>query len=812
MAQGVMDQGAKQKIFDPVCGMTPDPQAAEAKGNVTQYGKKHYYFCSARCKSRFEEAPLKYLGRDPVCGMTPNRFEARDKGNVHTHDGVEYVFCCAKCRDKFKADPHSYLNPEAHAKAKSVPPASGIYTCPMDPEIRQQGPGVCPICGMALEPEDPMEIAAGGDDSEYREMKHKFWVAVICAVPLIVLGMVGVPGRLRWIDAALSLPAVFWAGGFIFARGWQGIRSGHANMFTLIGLGVAVSFIASLVGLIFPHIAPEAYRHGGEAPIYFEASATIIALVLLGQMMELRARKRTGESLKALLDLAPKTARRVKGDVTEDIPVSEVLKNDVLRVRAGEAVPVDGVLTDGASSVDESMLTGESMPVEKQPGDHVTGGTINGEGSFLMRATAIGRDTMLAKIVSLVAEAQRSRAPLQGLADKVSAWFVPLVVAAAIIAAAAWIYVGAGSNMALYAAVSVLVIACPCALGLATPMSVMVAMGRGARAGVLIRDAGALEALAKAKTLILDKTGTLTEGKPRVQALRTAEGISEEEMLTLAGALERGSAHPVADAILNAVHERKLTLPHATVFSSITGQGLRGLIGRTNVVVGRQEFLPEGVPEALAKEAETLRKTGATVVFVAREGACIGLIAVMDPLKPHAKERIAELKAAGLNPLMASGDAESSVQAVAHSLAITSYAAGMTPEGKLDLVRRESGNGLTVFAGDGVNDAPALAAADVGIAMGTGADAAIHNAGITLMKGDLAALIRARHLARAARGNMKQNLFFAFVYNCVGVPLAGGLFYVLSGLPLSPMVAALAMSFSSVSVITNALRLAKVKL
>ncbi|MGB8601767.1 MAG: heavy metal translocating P-type ATPase [Rhizomicrobium sp.] len=800
-----------EKVFDPVCGMSPDATVARSKGLHSLYGSRDYYFCSAGCKARFEAEPLKYLGRDPVCRMTPNKFLARDKGNTHTYQDTEYFFCCARCKEKFIAAPEQYLRdapPPAHTKAD----AKALYTCPMDPEIVQHGPGTCPKCGMALE---PMAPSLEEDDSEYRSMRWRFWLSLILTLPVVALAMSPwlppLPIPAAWIEAVLAVPVVLVSGGFIFTRGVRGILSGHANMFTLIGLGMLVTLAASLVALFCPGLIPSAYQNMQGPPFYFETATTIVTLVLLGQMLELKARARTGAALKSLLQLAPKTARRQTASGFEDVALAEIAPGDVLQVRPGEAVPTDAVVIDGTSALNEAMMTGESLPVAKAVGDAVIGGTLNGEGVLLVRAQAVGAATMLAKIIAQVAEAQRSRAPMQNLADKVAAWFVPVVVLAALLAAGAWLYFGASFAMAAMAATSVLVIACPCALGLATPMSVMVAVGKGARAGVLIKNAAALEALARAKTLVLDKTGTLTEGKPRLIAVRSVN-CQENTVLTLAAALEQNSAHPLAHAICSAATERGLTLPHATVFASIAGQGLRGLIDGVTVMIGRAEFLPAPVPADLNAEAEHYREQGASVMFVAAGEDVVGLIAVMDPLKENAALAVKALTATGLKLVMASGDAEPTVRAVAGRIGIEHFAAGMTPQGKMDLIVRLKKNGPVAFAGDGVNDAPGLAAADIAIAMGTGSDAAIAGAAITLPQGEMTALLRARRLARATLRNMKQNLFFAFVYNVIGVPLAAGALYPFTGWLLSPMIAAAAMSVSSVSVIANALKLARVKL
>ncbi|HVZ90780.1 MAG TPA: copper-translocating P-type ATPase [Rhizomicrobium sp.] len=689
----------------------------------------------------------------------------------------------------------------------------------MHPQIRQEGPGFCPICGMALEPVDP---AAEHDQSEYRDMLRRFWISLALSIPVFALAMFGEVGLLdkalspvlrEWIEAALSAPVVLWAAAPFFARGWEGAVSGHANMFTLIGLGVGVAFFYSLVALLIPDAVPSAF-HGmsGAPPVYFEAAAVIVTLVLLGQVLELRARANTGAAVRALLNLAPKTVRRRTEDGVENIPLSDVQVGDTLVVAPGESVPTDGVVIEGESAVDESMLTGESLPVTKRASDKVTGGTLNGDGALVMRAERIGADTMLAKIVALVSEAQRSRAPTQALADSVAAWFVPSVVVTALLAFAAWCIFGPAPafNYALIAAVSVLIIACPCALGLATPMSVMVAVGKGAQAGVLVRDATSLERLAAADTLVIDKTGTVTEGKPKLVAVRAFGGAKEDEVLSLAAALESRSAHPLAHAIVMGAKERALAMPDVGDFASVTGQGLRGTVSAAPVLVGRAELLvSQGIDIGpLGEQANELRKNGATVVYVARDQKAVGLVAVKDSLKTDARAMLAELRDSGLAITMATGDAEATAQTVAREAGLDSVAAGMTPQSKTDLVNRlKREHHVVAFAGDGVNDAPALAAADVSVAMGTGSDAAIETAGLTLLKGDLGALLRARNLAKAALRNMKQNLFFAFAYNALGIPVAAGVLYPFTGWLLSPMIAAAAMSLSSVSVIGNALRL-----
>ena len=772
---------------------------------------------------------------DPVCGMSVEPAVAKSKGNWLRYQGADTYFCSAKCKAKFEAAPEQYLHTahqaahhhEHHHGGAPAPAASGatsgvIYTCPMHPEIKQVGPGHCPICGMALEPLDP---AAAHDQGEYRDMLHRFVVSLVLAIPVFALAMLGETGRIDtlvpplirdWIEAVLSVPVVLWAAWPFYVRGLKGAVSGHANMFTLIGMGVAVAFFYSAFALLDPAAIPAAYRGAGGLPqVYFEAAAVIVALVLLGQVLELRARASTGAAVRALLDLSPKTVHRRTAQGVEDVPLSDIQVGDEMVVKPGESLPTDGDVLEGESAVDESMITGESIPVSKAVGDAVTGGTLNGEGALVVRAAKVGADTMLSKIIALVTEAQRSRAPMQSLADTVSAWFVPAVVLAAAVAFVVWFAVAHSFDYALLAAISVLIVACPCALGLATPMSVMVSVGKGAQSGVLVRNATSLERLAKADTLVIDKTGTVTEGKPRLSAVRAVGGVGENEVLSLAAALESQSAHPLAHAIAEGAKDRKLTLPEVTGFASVTGQGLQGSIGNAQVLIGRAEFLESRNIDlsALTAHADALRAEGATAMFVARDGKAIGLVAAKDPLKANAKQLLGQLHNDGLAITMATGDAETTAKAIAREAGLENVAAGMTPEGKTALVNRLKQEGHVVaFAGDGVNDAPALAAADVSVAMGSGSDAAIETAGLTLLKGDLSALWRARRLARAALGNMKQNLFFAFVYNAVGIPIAAGVLYPLTGWLLSPMLAAAAMSFSSVSVISNALRLRLVRL
>jgi Cu+-exporting ATPase len=748
---------------------------------------------------------------------------ATAKGNHLVHQHTDYYFCNPKCKTKFEADPDAYLNPREESAGEKAANAQAIYTCPMHPEVRQLGPGSCPICGMALEPADP---AAEADDSEYRDMRLRFWVSLVFTLPVFILSMVGETGALDalvtphasgWIQFVLATPVVLWAAAPFFVRGWQGARSGNANMFTLIAIGVGVAYVYSVFALLLPDLVPAEYHMAGMPPVYFEAAAVIIALVLLGQLLELRARARTGAAVRSLLDLAPKTVRRKTGDTIEEVPLDAVNVDDILIVRPGDSVPTDGEVIEGQSVVDESLLTGEAMPVAKTKDDMVTGGTLNGDGTLTIRATKIGADTMLSRIVSLVAEAQRSRAPTQALADTVAAWFVPLVVAISIAAFAAWYMFGPqpAFSYALMAAVSVLIIACPCALGLATPMSVMVAVGRGAHNGVLVKNAVSLERLAAADTLVIDKTGTVTEGKPVLSDIRSVDGVTDDDVLLAAASLEATSAHPLAHAIETAAREKNLTLLKVEDFESVTGMGLRGHAEGEEILVGRSELLNDaGIDTAsLADAAEEMREEGATAIFVARNGKLLGLVAAADPLKKNARELLRALADDGLAITMATGDAETTARAVAKQAGLEHYAAGMSPEDKAKLVNdlRDKGS-IVAMAGDGVNDAPALASADVSIAMGSGSDAAIETAGLTLLNGDLSALLRARKLARATVGNMKQNLFFAFVYNAVGVPVAAGVLFPITGWVLSPMIAAAAMSLSSVSVISNALRLRNAKL
>jgi len=759
---------------------------------------------------------------DPVCGMSVD--PAAGKPN-HPHDGTTYHFCSQGCHDKFVADPEFYLTGRHKQKANAAPKGT-LYTCPMHPEIVEDHPGDCPICGMALE---PMGVPTDEPNPELIDFTRRFWVCAVLSVPLLIFTMgpmIGLNIR-EWIgerttilfELVLATPVVLWAAMPFFKRGWNSILNRSPNMWTLIALGVGAAYAYSVVAALLPQIFPAAFRQAdGSVPVYFEAAAVIVTLVFLGQVLELRARERTGSAIRALLDLAPKTARRINEDGSErDVPIENIFQGDRLRVRPGESVPVDGVVVEGRSSIDESMITGEPIAVEKVEGDTVTGGTLNGTGSLVMEAQRVGSDTMLAKIVDMVASAQRSRAPIQGMADRVASYFVPAVVLVAIVSFVAWAIWGPSPAMAyaLVAAVSVLIIACPCALGLATPMSIMTATGRGAQAGVLIRDAEALERFAQVDTLIVDKTGTLTKGKPVLSEIVTAEGMDEVELLSMAASLERGSEHPLAEAIVAGAEERGLTLLETRDFEAVTGKGVSGMVDGRSVALGNQAMMDSlGVDTAsFVSQADALRDDGNTAMFVAIDNQLAGLVAVADPVKETTQQAIDALHRAGLSIVMATGDNERTAKAVAAQLGIDAVHSGLLPEDKKALIDELQVKGQSVaMAGDGVNDAPALAAADVGIAMGTGADVAVESAGFTLVKGDLNGIVRARILAQATIRNIKQNLFFAFAYNTLGVPIAAGILYPLTGWLLSPMIAAAAMSLSSVSVIGNALRLRSVSL
>ncbi|MGE0624756.1 MAG: heavy metal translocating P-type ATPase [Pseudomonadales bacterium] len=760
---------------------------------------------------------------DPVCGMTVDLAAGKPS---HSYAGETWHFCSERCRERFVEDPWFYASGR-HEDQPEPEHAAATYTCPMHPEIVRDEPGSCPICGMALEP-----VSAGGDSGpnpELVDFSRRFWVSTAAAVPLLILAMgpmFGLPARdwlgeriAVYLEFALATPVVLWAALPFFHRGWTSVKTRHLNMWTLIMLGVGAAYGYSVIATFLPGLFPAEVRaHGGHVPVYYEAAVVIIALIFLGQVLELKARERTGDAIRALLDLAPKTARRITPDGDEyDAPLANILAGDRLRVRPGDSVPVDGTVLDGHSSVDESMVTGESIPVEKSAGDALTGGTLNRQGTLVMEASHVGGDTVLARIVDLVSSAQRSRAPIQGLADRVAAIFVPAVVAVAVIASGVWLAIGPEPALifALISAVTVLIIACPCALGLATPMSIMTATGRGAQAGVLIRDATALERMARVDTLVVDKTGTLTEGHPELTDVVALDGFDEDDLLGVAASLERGSEHPLAEAIVAGARSRNVALEEAADFSSINGKGVTGSVGGRRIALGNTLLFEELDIEFadLDARADTLREGGRTVMLLGIDGAPAGLIAVADPIKASAKSAIDALHAAGLTVIMATGDNARTARSVAEALGIDGVHAGVLPEGKKDLIDGLRRDGHTVaMAGDGINDAPALAAADVGIAMGTGADVALESAGITLLKGDLEGIVRARHLSRAALKNIKQNLFFAFVYNAAGVPIAAGVLYPLTGMLLSPMLAALAMSLSSVSVIGNALRLRRVEL
>ena len=869
-----LDAGVK----DPVCGMTVNPATAK---HTYQFAGKNYFFCCAGCVQKFSADPDKYLNtkpssglvmlgaapalkvKDPVCGMDVDPAKTQHKIE---HGGKVYSFCSAGCVEKFRANPDKYLKPAtgpaqiaapktmASATAyvcpmcpevretKPVPcPKCGMalepetplpatkteYTCPMHPEIVRPGPGACPICGMALEPRTV--TAKEEENPELRDMTRRFWISVLLTVPLLGIAMAdmlpGMPvksalplGRLEWLELVLATPVVLWAGWPFFQRGWASIVNRSTNMFTLIAMGTGVAYIYSLVATVWPGIFPPTFREmDGRPAVYFEAAAAITTLVLLGQVLELRARSKTGAAIRALLDLTPKMARVVQGGSEHDIPLEQVKPGDLLRVRPGEKVPVDGVLVEGSSAIDESMITGESVPVEKTVGSAVIGATVNATGSFMMKAERVGSETLLAQIVQMVGKAQRSRAPIQRVADRVAGWFVPAVIGIAILTFILWGAFGPAPRLAhgLVNAVAVLIIACPCALGLATPMAIMVATGRGAHAGVLIRNAEALETLEKVDTLVVDKTGTLTTGKPTVEAVVTAAGVSDAELVRLVASLEQGSEHPLGAAMVAAAKENGLALTKPLEFQSLTGFGVSGKVDGKDVLVGNEKLFQSRKMkfDTLRAQADELRRDGQTVVFAAIDGQPAGMIGIADPVKDSAAGAIRELKNDGMRVVMLTGDSRATAEAVARKLGITELEAEVLPDKKAEVVERLQKEGRTVaMAGDGVNDAPALAAARVGIAMGTGTDVAMESGGITLVKGDLTGIVRARKLSKATMKNIRQNLFFAFIYNSIGVPVAAGLLYPFFGILLSPILAAAAMSFSSVSVIGNSLRLRRVEL
>lgn len=811
-----------KRMRDPVCGMTVDPQTA---AGWLDYQGERYYFCRQHCLDKFREQPQQFLQKAAALAITPPIGIQRVKQeSVSAHQSAAASFTCPMhpevVQDHHGSCPSCGMALEPLTVSAQRTKTS--YTCPMHPEIVRDQPGSCPICGMALE---PVSVSVAAEKNpELADMTRRFWVCVMLSAPLFLIGMSEfLPGRplerlismtsLAWLQMALATPVVLWGGWPFFVRAWQSIINRSLNMFTLIGLGVSVAYFYSVVAMLLPDSFPASFREMGVVPVYFEAAAVITTLVLLGQVLELHARSRTGAAIKALLGLAPKTARRIDADDAEmDVPLEQLIPGDQLRVRPGEKVPVDGIVMEGASSVDESMITGEPIPVEKHAGDRVIGSTVNANGTFIMRAERVGAETLLARIVQMVAAAQRSRAPIQKLADVIAGYFVPIVIVVAAITFVIWATMGPEPRMAhgLINAVAVLIIACPCALGLATPMSIMVAMGKGASAGVLFRNAEAIELMRKVDTLVVDKTGTLTEGKPKLVNMFTTGELSDEQLLRLAASLERGSEHPLASAIVSAADDRGWGLMKVGSFAAKTGKGVTGTIDGRSVVLGNQAMLDELQIDAgsLAAKAETWRAEGQTVMFVAIEGRMAGLLGVGDPIKASTAEAIDALHAEGLTIVMLTGDSRTTAGAVAETLGIDQIIAELLPEQKAEAIQRLQAEGRVVaMAGDGVNDAPALAQADVGIAMGTGTDVAIESAGVTLVKGDLRGIVRARRLSSATMRNVRQNLFFAFVYNVVGVPIAAGVLYPFFGLLLSPMIAAAAMSFSSVSVISNALRL-----
>ncbi|MCF8081002.1 MAG: heavy metal translocating P-type ATPase [Desulfobacterales bacterium] len=806
-----------REVRDPVCGMTTDsPESYLAY----EHEGETYYFCSEHCLEKFKATPGKYLSEQPDDSVSDRASEGtKSSGTVYTcpmHPEIrqEKAGDCPKCGMALEPD-----TPQA-------PKTRTEYTCPMHPEVVQEGPGTCPKCGMALEPKT---VGAGEEENEeYIFMRNRFWVSAVLSLPLLLIAMrdllglgflegVFGPTALHWAEFALATPVVLWGGWVFYVRAVKSVATWNLNMFTLIGMGTAVAYVYSVVAVLFPEIFPDAFRaEDGTVGVYFEAAAVIVTLVLLGQMLEQRARSRTGAAIKALLELAPNTARKIEEDGREkDVPLEEVETGDRLRVRPGEKVPVDGKVLEGSSNVDESMITGEPIPVEKKEGAPVIGGTVNEKGSFVMAAEKVGSDTVLSQIVQMVAEAQRSRAPIQKLADMVAAWFVPAVILAAVISFVVWSLIGPEPSMAyaLIAAVSVLIIACPCALGLATPMSIMVATGKGAGFGVLFKDAEAIETMRIVDTLVVDKTGTLTEGKPKLTDVITADGWDEKELLSFAAGLERGSEHPLAAAIVSGAEARGAEPKKADDFESHTGKGVSGSVKDKQVLLGNRRLLEEFDvdPTTMEDEAEKLRAEGKTAMFVAVGGKTAGIVCVSDPIKETTAEAIKQLHKEGIEIVMLTGDNQDTAKAVAEKLGIDKFVAEVLPEDKANTVKQFQEEGKVVaMAGDGINDAPALAQAQVGIAMGTGTDVAMESARVTLVKGDLRGIVRAVLLSKATMRNIKQNLFFAFVYNALGVPIAAGVLYPVFGLLLSPMIAAAAMSFSSVSVIGNALRLRSV--
>lgn len=805
---------------DPVCGMKVAPDTAKWK---TEHTGKTWYFCCQSCQKKFDREPAKYDGSqtsvatDPVCGMKVNRETAKWKTE---HKGKTWYFCGQSCQKKFEWEPQKYDGSQSSAPKQAAATIGGEYTCPMHSEIRQNGPGDCPICGMALE---PVDVTADASNPELDSMTRRFWIGLLLTFPLLAT-MVSdlIPGQplqhslghaTGWVELALATPVVLWAGWPFFQRAWASVIHRSPNMFTLIAIGTGAAYLYSLVAVIAPQLFPTSFRDSsGNLGLYFEAAAVIIVLVLLGQVLELRARSMTGGAIRALLELAPKTARRISKDGAEiDVPLSEIQVGDRIRVRPGEKIPTDGAVIEGRSAVDEAMVTGEPIPLEKAEGARVTGGTINGTGTLIMEAARVGADTLLSQIVKMVSEAQRTKAPIQRLADKIASYFVPAVLTVSALTFLAWAFLGPQSHYAhaLVNAVAVLIIACPCALGLATPMSIMVGTGRGAGEGILIKNAETLETFEKVTTLVVDKTGTLTEGKPRLTTVIAAEGFDDTQLLQAAASLEKASEHPLASAILAGAKEKEIQLTAVTNFQSVTGQGVSGTVEGKQISLG-SAAMAEALgahSAALEGQAEDLRKEGQTVMFAVSEGHLAGLIAVADPIKESSFEAVRQLKKEGLEIVMVTGDNRTTAAAVAGKLGIQ-FEAGVMPGEKAEVIKRLQASGkIVAMAGDGINDAPALAQANVGIAMGTGTDVAIAAGGITLVSGDLRGVVKARRLSERTMKNIRQNLFFAFIYNMVGVPLAAGVLYPVFGLLLSPIIAAAAMSFSSVSVIANSLRL-----
>jgi len=813
-------------IKDPVCGMTLDPSTSK---HTTAYGGRTYYFCSGHCAEKFRANPEVLLQAGPkAMPSTPTAVGLLKPAAAGKAAATGSAYVCPMCPEVRESRPGPCPKCGMALERESPLPATRVeYTCPMHPEIVRPGPGACPICGMTLEPRNV--TAQEEENPELHDMTRRFWVSLVLTAPLLAVAMAdmlpGMPvqrvlpsGWLPWLEFLLATPVVVWGGWPFFQRGWASIVNRSTNMFTLIAMGTGVAYGYSLIATAFPQIFPGSFREmGGTPAVYFEAAAAITTLVLLGQVLELRARSRTNAALRALLDLSPKTARILREGKEEDIPLEQVKAGDRLRVRPGEKVPVDGVVLEGGSSIDESMITGESVPVGKEAGSKVIGATVNGNGSFIMRAERVGSETLLAQIVQLVSKAQRSRAPIQRLADRVAGWFVPVVIGIAVLTFIVWGLFGPEPRLAhgLVNAVAVLIIACPCALGLATPIAIMVGTGRGATAGVLIKNAEALEILEKVDTLVVDKTGTLTEGKPRVVSIWAVSGQDESELLRWTASLEQGSEHPLASAIVAAAKERKLTIGETQGFRSLTGRGVVGEVDGQQVLAGNEKLLQEMAvsSDALRAKAEELRGQGQTVIFVARADRAIGIVGIADPIKSSARQALQDLKADGLRIVMLTGDSRSTAEAVARQLGIADFEAGVLPGDKAEFIEQQHKAGrIVAMAGDGINDAPALAQADVGIAMGTGTDVAMESGGVTLVKGDLTGIVRARKLSRATMRNIRQNLFFAFIYNSLGVPVAAGVLYPFFGLLLSPILAAAAMSFSSVSVITNSLRLRKIEL